>query len=64
MGIGVTPEGTKYLTVGSGGRQDMKVFRELKLKARDQRKGYVMKDKEVVEVTVQQNLRHMELPLC
>jgi hypothetical protein len=39
-------------------------LQELKLKARDQRKGYVMKDKEVVGVTVQQNLRYMELPLC
>jgi hypothetical protein len=39
-------------------------LQELKLKARDQRKRYEMKDQEAVEVTVQQNLSYMELPLC
>jgi hypothetical protein len=36
------------------------LFQELKLKARDQRKGY----HEAVGVTVQQNLSHMELRIC
>jgi hypothetical protein len=39
-------------------------LQELKLKAGDQRKGYEMKDQEAVGVTVQQNLSHVELPLC
>jgi hypothetical protein len=30
----------------------------------DPRKGYVIKQEEVVGVTAQKNLRHMELPLC
>jgi hypothetical protein len=36
------------------------LFQELKLKARDQRKQY----QEVVGVTVQKNLSHMELRIC
>jgi hypothetical protein len=28
------------------------------------RKDYVMKGQEVVELTIKQNLSHMELPLC
>jgi hypothetical protein len=39
-------------------------LQELKLKARDQTKGYEMKVQEAVGVTVQQNLSYMELPLC
>jgi hypothetical protein len=39
-------------------------LQELKLKRRDQRKGYVIKVQEVVGVTVQQNLRHIQLQIC
>jgi hypothetical protein len=38
-------------------------LQQLRLKRGDQKKVYVMKDL-VLGVTVQQNLIHMELPLC
>jgi hypothetical protein len=60
--IHVTEDGTGVLLwVVGGERYNIYIFF---VRARDPSKGHVMKGQKIVEVTVKQNLSHMELPVC